>query len=253
MVLSYDNHDRLAFAARLREAAKRANIPSRGLAARLARETGVTNKAAQKWLNGDSTPSNERVLKIATLLKVGLPWLVWGSDELALQSPPESGTVHAPDMLPIAVFDEGLPPSDDEVEVPFFEEVELSGGAGRTAVEVSCSQKMRFPKATLRAAGVQFDRVVCVRVTGNSMSPVLPHGSTVAVDRGSTSIVDGKVYAISQDGQLRIKSLYRAPNGGLRVRSFNHDEHPDESYSRSEIEEYSIEVLGRVFWAEMFM
>lgn len=253
MVLSYDNHDRLAFAARLREAAKRANIPARGLAGRLARETGVTTKAAQKWLNGDSTPSNERVLKIASLLKVGLPWLVWGSDELDMQPHSTAEGQPSVELIPVTVFDEGLPPEDDEVEVPFFEEVELSGGAGRTAVEVSCSQKMRFPKSTLRTAGVQFDRVVCVRVTGNSMSPVLPHGSTVAVDRGATAIVDGKVYAISQDGQLRVKSLYRAPNGGLRIRSFNHAEHPDESYSRSEIDEYSIEVLGRVFWAEMFM
>ncbi|WP_236213199.1 XRE family transcriptional regulator [Metapseudomonas otitidis] len=253
MVLSYDNNGRLAFAARIREAAKRANLPSRGLAALLARETGVTNKAAQKWLNGDSTPSNERVIKIAALLRVDLPWLVWGSGEPVAMPAVMEEQEAIPGVLPVSVFDEALPPEEDEVEVPFFEEVELSGGLGRTAVEVSESQKLRFPKATLRTAGVQFDHVVCVRVTGNSMSPVLPHGSIVAVDRGATSVVDGKVYAISQDGQLRIKSLYRAPNGGLRVRSFNHAEHPDESYSRSEIEEYSIEVLGRVFWAEMFM
>ncbi len=44
-----------------------------------------------------------------------------------------------------------------------------------------------------------------------------------------------------------MKLLYRLPGGGLRIRSFNSDEHPDERYEPQEAAEH-INVIGRVFW-----
>ena len=78
------------------------------------------------------------------------------------------------------------------------------------------------------------------------MEPVFPDGSTVGVDRGATTVVDGKVYALQDDGMLRIKALYRLPGGRVRIRSFNREEHPDE-----ERDVASLHIIGRVFWSSV--
>lgn len=146
----------------------------------------------------------------------------------------------------ISVWDDDTPVEEDEVEVPFLREVELAAGSGKTYIEETSRWKLRFGKYTLRRKGVQPENAVCVVVRGNSMEPILPDGSTVGVDRGATSIVDGKVYALKDDGMLRVKTLYRLPGGMVRLRSYNRDEYSDEDRSLD-----TIEVIGRVFWSSV--
>lgn len=152
-----------------------------------------------------------------------------------------------------SVWDDDTPLDDDEVYVPFLKEVELSAGSGKTVVEPSHHQKLRFGKQTLRRQNVQPSEAVCVTVSGNSMEPVLPHGSTVGVDQGSTAITDGKMYAVNHGGQLRVKTLYRVPGGGIRMRSYNQLEHPDEEYSADEMLQKDIIVIGKVFWYSVLL
>ena len=53
----------------------------------------------------------------------------------------------------IKPWDSGTPLDDDEVELPFFTEVELSAGNGSTQVVESHGPKLRFAKSTLRRVG----------------------------------------------------------------------------------------------------
>ncbi|WP_285355421.1 helix-turn-helix transcriptional regulator [Pseudomonas sp. lyk4-R2A-10] len=152
-----------------------------------------------------------------------------------------------------SVWDDDTPLDDDEVYVPFLKEVELSAGNGKTVVEPSNKQKLRFGKMTLRRQNVQPSEAVCVSVSGNSMEPVLPHGSTVGVDQGCTTVTDGKMYALNHGGQLRVKTLYRAPGGGIRMRSYNIEEHPDEVYTAEEMLQKDIIVIGKVFWYSVLL
>lgn len=149
---------------------------------------------------------------------------------------------------PIEAWDDDTPLDDDEVEVPLLKEVELSAGSGRVAIQAHSKAKLRFGKMTLRKQGVQPENAVCVSVYGNSMEPVLPHGSTVGVDRGKTTVKDGDIFALDHNGQLRVKILYRLPSGGMRLRSFNRDEHEDEEYGPEQIAEQNLSIIGRVFW-----
>lgn len=146
----------------------------------------------------------------------------------------------------ISAWDDDTPVDEDEVEVPFLREVELAAGSGKTSIEETTRWKLRFGKQTLRKKGVQPENAVCVVVRGNSMEPILPDGSTVGVDRGATNITDGKVYALKDDGMLRVKILYRLPGGMVRLRSYNRDEYSDEDRSLE-----SIEIIGRVFWSSV--
>ncbi|WP_341232404.1 helix-turn-helix transcriptional regulator [uncultured Methylophaga sp.] len=143
-------------------------------------------------------------------------------------------------------WEAGTPLGEDEIELPFYSEVQLAAGNGFVCDEERITKKLRFSKETLRKSGVDISHAVCVKVEGLSMLPVLPSGSTVGIDASKKTIHDGDMYAINHKGELRVKLLYNMPGSGVRVRSFNRDEFPDEHYSN--IDEAEIHVIGRVFW-----
>lgn len=143
-------------------------------------------------------------------------------------------------------WDDSTPMDSDDVEIPLFKEVEMAAGNGMShAIEIN-GRKLRFSKATLRAAGVDAANAACATITGTSMEPLILDGATIGIDRGRTQIKDGKIYAIDHDGMLRVKYLYRMPGGGLRLRSENADEYPDEVFTAEDSNQ--IRILGWVFW-----
>ncbi|WP_432777602.1 helix-turn-helix transcriptional regulator [Pseudomonas fortuita] len=215
-----------------------------------------------QYLNGKIPLNLPALLKFAKVLDFKLsdvsprlsdqlmpPWL-------SKSQPPEistKGPTRADfDLQPIEVWDDETPLGDDEVEIPFFKEVELSAGKGSQVMLEVHGRKLRFGKRTLSRKNIDPMAAGCVPVTGNSMEPVLPDGSTVGVDTAATAVQDGKMYAIDHDGQLRVKLLYRIPGGGLRLRSYNEAEHPDERYEREYVENH-IRVIGKVFWYSVLL
>lgn len=219
-------------------------------AADIIKLTGVSKGTVSFWVNGKNGATGKNLLSLAKVLRCAPEWLTDGKNPPDTETQPRS---NATMLGPISIWDDETPLDDDEVHVPFLKEVELSAGSGRTVIEKSSSRKLRFGKQTLRNQGVQFDQAVCVTVHGNSMEPVLPDGSTVGVDKASTAVKDGKMYAIDHGGELRVKTLYRMPGGGLRFRSFNQDEHPDEEYSADDLTEKNIRILGKVFWYSVLL
>ncbi|WP_277964620.1 S24 family peptidase [Pseudomonas sp. RIT-To-2] len=259
---------------RIKAARKHANLTQSELAERV----GIAQTAISQLESG-KTQRSSYLLQIAEACGVSAMWLA--TDLGGMLSSPEQQAFYAEGKkqweefeagyaqamadqeqeeaadlgigaVPISAWDDETPLDDDEVEIPFLREVELSAGSGRTVIEQSTTAKLRFGKRSLRAHNVQFDQAVCVIVSGNSMEPVLPNGSTVGINTGQRQIVDGKMYALKHDGQLRVKILYRLPGGGVRMRSFNTAEHPDESYTLEQMAENSLEVIGRVFWGASF-
>ncbi|KRP45519.1 hypothetical protein TU73_13305 [Pseudomonas libanensis] len=193
---------------------------------------------------GGKSQTTKHAMKIAQVLSMPMEALdeSWElSSTVAKQS--NAKLIDAP----IAVWEDG-PPLENEVEVPMLKEVEQPEGSGRTEIEEHGTVKLGFSQSSLQSLGVDASNIVCIVVSGNSMAPVIPDGSLAGVDRGKTAIKDGDIFAISQNGQLRVKILYRLPRGGLRMRSFNRDEHPDEEYPEEQIQTEGIVILGRIFW-----
>ena len=223
----------------------------------LARRLRITPQSVQAWESGRSAPRPSLLEAISKELHIPLAHLataVIRAGEAAQSDPDPAVLEHPQDgsfTKALSVWDDKTPLDDDEVSVPFLKEVELSAGSGRTSVEMSSQGKVRFGKATLRNLGVQFDKAVAVTVHGDSMSPLLPDGSTVGVDMGTTMIRDGKVYAINHGGHLRVKALHRLPSGGVRLRSFNREEFPDEEYTPEMMESQDLTIIGRVFWSSV--
>lgn len=223
----------------------------------LHRRTGVPQSTLSRILSEKIVdPSDKHVSKIADYFGVSTDQLRGRAElgetrELRESAQPAHGHAQLSD---ISLWDDETPVEDDEVSVPFLREVELAAGSGRFVIEESERARLRFGKRSLRHNGVQFDQAKCVTVRGNSMLPVLRDGATVGVNTGKCSIgdiIDGDLYAINHNGQLRVKQVYRLPTG-IRLRSFNRDEHPDEDYSFQQMQEEQISLLGHVFWWGMY-
>lgn len=111
--------------------------------------------------------------------------------------------------------------------------------------------KLVFTKTTLQQYGVQPENALHMIMEGNANEPVIPNGTVIGIDTGRTDIVDGNLYAIQQLGRLRVKAVYVTATGGLRLRSFNTDEYPDEYYEPEQL--HSLRIVGRVFWYSVFI
>ncbi|WP_415860256.1 XRE family transcriptional regulator [Pseudomonas aeruginosa] len=221
-------------------------LDERGIAySEFAAALGVEPQHVNNWFKRGIPKA--RVFAIADALAVNPRWLSDGTDS---ESPSNSLATGGESSLlsPLDPWDDRTPLEPDEVEVPLYKEVELSAGAGRTAVREIKGRKLRFSYATLRNAGVSPSAAFCATVSGNSMEPLIMNGATIGVDKSATRILDGEIYALEHDGMLRVKYLYRLPAGGMRLRSFNTTEHPDEEYSAEQIETQQIRILGWVFW-----
>ncbi|EIV3096866.1 TPA: helix-turn-helix transcriptional regulator [Klebsiella pneumoniae] len=241
------------FSKRLRAALLDAGVGGRGQAKRIreamkSQGVAVSEPGIWKWLNASAIPDQTNILALSRWLGVRPDWLEYGRNEpkpeILRESsiPPESewGTVDA--------WDKNTPLPDDEVEVPFLKDIEFACGNGRVQDEDHNGFKLRFSKATLRRVGANTDGtgVLCFPAVGNSMEPFIPDGATVAINCNDKRIVDGKIYAVNQDGWKRLKMLYRVGPDRVSLRSYNSQEHPDEEHPLSDIE-----IVGRMFWSSM--
>ena len=255
------------------EARKKAGLSQSELARRL----NLTPQAVQAWESGRSTPRANVLAEVATVLgtsRVGMltamlatladPVLAAGNEYIATQNAKAANLEALADRsirlgqqldsLTNSENSAAQPATDafaDMVPAPFLKEMEIPAGNGRTTVMVDQAQTLRLEARLLREQGVEFENAVCANVHGDSMAPLLPDGCTVAVDIGSTFVRDGKTYAINQNGQLRVRTLSRIPGGGVRFRSINREEYPDEEYSPEAMEAGSITIIGRVFWSSV--
>lgn len=204
-------------------------------------ECGVSNASVSQWINGESKSLRpENLYALAKATGYSAQWIAIG------EGPERSIEANAELIGMMSPWDSSTPLHDDEVAIPLYKEVEMAAGNGTSHAVEQTGRLLRFAKSTLREAGVQESNAACATVKGNSMERLIMDGATVGIDRGTTYIEDGEIYAFDHDGMLRVKYLYRTPGGGLRIRSENADEYPDEYLSAEQAA--NIRILGWVFW-----
>jgi phage repressor protein C with HTH and peptisase S24 domain len=253
---------------------------------KVAEYIGVSKATVSQWEKGDTSPNGKNLIKLLDVLQTNYKELIEGLVPVSgstNQGQSSSGIYTISDEvkevrnineLPLsynkldidapsnyqsnAELIGGMEPwssrtelPDYEVEIPFFTEIELAAGNGMIDAQEHNGFKLRFARSTLKKQGVDAANAACVKVSGNSMEPVLPDGSTIGVDIAKTDIVDGKMFALDHDGMLRVKTLYKVPGGGIRLKSFNSDEHPDEIYDKDESK--LIRIIGKVFWYSVLL
>ncbi|MFC3940782.1 helix-turn-helix transcriptional regulator [Pseudomonas gingeri] len=194
-----------------------------------------------------------RMDEIAELLCVNSRWLRTGDGPKhpgasADETEGDHPHLHSHEKAPYSAREDLAATERNDVQVPLYKETPTSPGAKQTQVTAMPGRKVRLPYRILQAMGVDPDKAICAPMTGNSMAEKIQDGSTIAVDRSLTQVVDGEIYALEHDGMLRVKYVYRLPAGALRLRSHNSDEYPDEVFTAEQIERQNIHILGWVFW-----
>lgn len=243
--LPYKFTDMDTLADRIKAARKHAQLTQRSLAEKV----GVEQPVISQLETGKNLRS-VHLTKIAQVCQVSPIWLAEGAGPMVQEGtqPTNPATQHEIELLgELSAWDEGDPLDEDDVEVPYFAEVEFSGGNGMTEVIEVAGRKLRFSCATLRAAGVDKRSAAVARVKGRSMERLILDGAAIGFDMSDTSIIDGEIYAFNHGGMLRTKYLYRLPQGSIRISSENDDEYPDEVMTAEQWHD-EVHMLGRVFW-----
>lgn len=236
---------------RVRRARKSAGLTQ----TQLGDSVGLKQATISDLEQGESR-SSAYLVQIASACGVNAHWLASGEGDMHAvatvtelhPASPAGGDELV--MLDTEIVEGDEPLRSDEIELPYLREVEFAAGSGRTQVIENHGRRMRFSLPRLAKAGVQPNNAACATATGSSMEPTIADGSPIAIDRGCTSVIDGKIYALDHGGMLRIKRLYRLPLNRIRLVSDNSDEHPEEICNL--LGDEAPQILGRVFWWEVF-
>lgn len=232
--------------------------------------TGVKKSTVSTWFSGRSKPSSEYLPFIQELYGCDLKWLLddkqpWDKTKFGIFGKKGDSLTKpkvADEIAECTAYYDAVAGSlgihyqtqqnkDLEiVEIPFLIESIENSEDPRPSVKLSQYSKLIFSKIALLKNSVIPSRALSIKIEGNSMEPVLPDGSTVVIDKTKQTIIDGKMYAIDHNGMLRVKIIYRLPGGGLRLRSYNHEEHPDEKYPPEDTK--NLKIIGQVIWSAVF-
>ena len=209
-------------------------LVQRGMSdAALARSLGVSRQTASFWRTGRNLPRPDTLVKIAEVLGTTPLWLASGESEI--------------DAKPVTTS-EDVKEKEDFVFVP---EYRLSFGCSPSGVDAPEWEAVPDNATAYRLDFFQKRGIKpchCKRITaeGDSMQPLICDGDKVLiVDQPlGAPILDGKIYALSYGGALKIKRLYRKANGDLIINSLN-QRYEDEVVPNAEIDDL-IRIHGRV-------
>ncbi len=209
----------------------------------LARRLNVTKKTVAEWEQTRQPPSPERALELARLIEPGglRRWFIEfalqriGADtpmvldalRPALSGPPvtQGPLLRSPELRIVTTADteerfralEGL---DHYVPVPVLSDAAAAGApAAISDDDVDGYALIQY------AWCPNPENFTCVRVRGDSMTPILHDGALVAVDhsqRDPRRLRNKMVAARVEDG-VTIKWLENTPAGGLRLTAENKD------------------------------
>lgn len=216
----------------------------------LSESLGIAQPTVSAKLNGRRQASSAEVAAFARAIGVSPSWLAYGDNPAAgrsrafseaeafavreaspssyLTSPPEPGNLSRT-ARPVVVFDDDDPLDDDMVSVPCLA-LKLSAGSGRLEWEVDHTGKPnRYRREWIARRRLNPNKLVTVKVSGDSMEPGIPDGASLTLDTSNTSLRTGKRHAIDYMGEFFIKRLFKQPDGSILVRSDNPDKarHPD--------------------------
>ena len=147
---------------------------------------------------------------------------------------------------PSATSDMTTSPFDEEFCTIPLVAARLSAGGGSLETAGQVINQMAFRRDWVSRKGNP-DRMVLMRVHGDSMEPYIQQGDLVLVDQSKTSIIPHTVFAVGVDDGIYIKALETLPGQKLVLRSFNVRYTPMEIDMRGDLAD-SIRIIGKVVW-----
>lgn len=210
-------------------------------------KAGITQSTTSRILNGTTRNPRDSVLKqYVDFFGIDMADLRYKDLSKEIETEPLPANL---DMTLSAVseWNDETPLETDEVAIPFYKDVSFACGSGSVNYEDYGGRKLRMGKYTLRNLGVSFHNAFAATACDDSMTPYIQDGDTIFIDRGRTTIKDGRIFAIRHGELHYCKRLYRNPDGSIRVVSDNSEEFPEKTVSKADLIAGNFEVIGWVF------
>lgn len=201
----------------------------------VADKIGVARQSISLWQKNQTAPSGKNLEKLAAALGTTSGYLLFGQTNPSIKT-----------------FDNGDTPPDDVVVI---HEYRLTFGASPAGIEPSPEWELVddgddywYKRTFFQKRHLNPDRCKRARVSGDSMEPTICDGDTFLFYEecdsrpGCVIIADGQIYAISVDGQLKVKRLSKSKDG-IAVRSDN-PAYPPETYSGDDLNR--LRIFGKV-------
>jgi phage repressor protein C with HTH and peptisase S24 domain len=119
--------------------------------------------------------------------------------------------------------------------------VEASAGPGALGATEAPFDTFRFSRRWLREQGLAAGMLSAIRVSGDSMEPLLRDGDEILVDRSPQPFREG-IHVLRMGDVLHVKRVQAGPPGRVRLISAN------PAYEPVKVSLDEIEVIGRVVW-----
>lgn len=169
--------------------------------------------------------------KAAQLFGVSTDWLFFGGQHLD------------------ALKNTGLSQACCDVELKLIPmaEARLSAGNGSLEVNGDCERSYAFRMDFLLRKGNP-DKMVLMRVAGDSMQPEIMDGDVVLLDQSKTNIIPGRIFAVGFEEAIYLKRIDMIP-GKVILKSVNEEAYPPiELDMRGDMAEF-FRVIGKVIWS----
>lgn len=192
------------------------------------------------------------VLKVATQFGLSTDWIFFGrSPESPLAASVsnidqnDNKARRAKGMSYFGEIPDGEDGTVDVVMVPLVA-ARLAAGKGSLETEGEVLSYFSFRQDWLSRKGNP-DKMVLMKVCGDSMEPDIHHGDMVLVDQGRSQIYGHAIYAMGINEEIYIKQVETLPGGKLVLRSRNPEYDPIHVDLHGDLAD-SVRVIGRVIW-----
>ena len=205
----------------------------------LAELLGVTPQAVSQARRKGRVPDGW-VLRVASRFALSTDWVYFGRGEARpLRGVSSSLTRYENAEMPCEA---------GRVEMAFVPLVSARLAAGMGSLESGGEVEgyFGFRQEWLCRKGDP-DRMVLMKVFGDSMEPDIRHGDMVLVNQAQTGIFGHAIYAVGVNEEIYIKQIETLPGGRLVLRSLNRNYDPVEVDLQGDLAD-SVRVIGRVIW-----
>ena len=226
--------------ARLKQAAQ---CPSD---ATLAVFLGISHQALSRARGNDKVPSAWIPL-VAEKTGVSTDWLFFGRGSMypEQQSSTRANLTPSSSILPFNMRTTHDAENVDLILLPLVT-ARLAAGSGSLEHGGELVGHFAFRSDWVYRRGNP-EKMVLMRVTGDSMEPEIRHGDMVLIDRGKTQIYGHALYAVGVNDEIYIKEVETLPGQRLVLRSLNSRYTPIEVDLRGDLAD-SVRIIGRVLW-----
>lgn len=190
---------------------------------------------------GDTIPDHSFLTRYKHDFSVNLDWLITGEGTMfrkpvGIHHRSLSGIITGADVA------DALP---NMIRLPVYGEVQAAAGLSSIPASELAEGIMSFDRRFLRDQGAAPEHCSVIWAKGDSMTPTIPDGSALVVDRSQTAISNGCIMVIGVGDDLLVKRVRRRLDGLVELLSDNAS-YPPETLGPDSLQQ--LRVVGRVVY-----